>query len=103
MNVWVKDKKQVTLHYNKKRLRTKDLEVIIENDDGFILYAWEEETNYDNLTTEKMQQSMNHADIRNKQRHDQVMKDDETLAELFDNPVEVTEDDMELINEFLKV
>jgi len=59
--------------------------------------------NYDNPTTEKMQQSMNHADIRNKQRHDQVMKDDEIMGELFDNPVEITKDDMELINEFLNV
>jgi len=50
-----------------------------------------------------MQQSMNHADIRNKQRHDQVMKDDEIMAELLDNPVEITEDDMELINDFLNV
>ena len=93
----------MTLHYNKKRLRTKDLEVIIENDDGFMLYDWEEETNYDNLTIEKMQQGMNQADIRNEQRHDQVMKDDEFMAELLDIPVKITEDDMELINDFLNV
>jgi len=46
---------------------------------------------------------MNHADIRNKQRHGQVMKDDEFMAELFDIPVKVTEDDMELIKDFLNV
>ena len=46
---------------------------------------------------------MNHADTRNKQRNEQVMKDDEVMEELFDNPVEITEDEMEMINEFLKV
>jgi len=51
-----------------------------------------------------MQQGMNHADIRNKQRHDQVMKDDEFMAELFEtNTMKVTEADMELIDEFLDV
>jgi len=75
----------------------------VNDGERFSLYDWEEETNYDNLTTEKMQQGMNHADIRNKQRHDQIMEDDEVMAELFDNPVEMTEDDMELINEFLDV
>jgi len=51
-----------------------------------------------------MQQGMNHADIRNKQGHDQVMKDDEFMAALFEtNPMKVTEDDMELIYEFLEV
>ena len=96
---------QVTLYYNQKRLRTKDLEKIAEDDDGFILHDCAEETNYDNLTVEKMQQSLNHADadIRNKQRHDQVMENDGFMAELFDKPVTVTEEDMELINEFLKV
>jgi len=49
----------------------------------------------------KMQQSMDHADIRNKQRCDQDIRDDEVMAELLDNPVEITEDDMELINDFL--
>ena len=47
---------------------------------------------------------MNHADNRNKQRHDQVMKDDEFMAELFGtNTMRVTEDDMELIYEVLGV
>jgi len=46
---------------------------------------------------------MDHADIRNKQRHDQGIKDDEVMAELLDNPVEITEDEMELINGFLDV
>ena len=32
-----------------------------------------------------------------------LQKDDEVVAELFDNPVEMTEDEMELINEFLDV
>jgi len=51
-----------------------------------------------------MQQGINNADIRNKQRHDQVMKDDGFMAELFEtNTMKVTKDAMELIYEFLGV
>ena len=47
---------------------------------------------------------MNHADIRNKQRHDQVMKADEFMAELFEtNTMKMTKDDMEFIYEFVGV
>jgi len=42
------------------------MEVMAEDNDGFILYDWAEEKNYDNLTIEKMQQSLNRANIRNK-------------------------------------
>jgi len=94
---------QVILQYNGKKLRVKDLEVIAENDDEFVLYDWGAETNFDNLTTEKMQQGMDCADNRNKQRHDQVIEVDEVMEELFDIPVEITAEDMEMINEFLNV
>jgi len=94
---------QVTLYYSNKRLRLKCLEVIAENDDGFILYDWEEETTYDNLTTEKIQRSMNYADVKNKQRHNQVINYDDATKDFLDKSMEVTEEDMELINEFLNV
>jgi len=51
------------------------------------------------LTLEKMQQEMDCADDKNKQRHEV----DEVMEELFDIPVKMTADDMELINEFLNV
>jgi len=52
---------------------------------------------------EKMQQGMDNADNKNKQKHDQVMEHDEFMGNLFANPVEITENDIELINEFLAV
>jgi len=90
---------QVILQHNGKKLRVKDLEIIAENDDEFVLYDWGAETNFDNLTLEKMQQEMDCADDKNKQRHEV----DEVMEELFDIPVKMTADDMELINEFLNV
>jgi len=68
-----------------------------------MLYDWKEETNFNNLTIEKMQHGMDNADSKNKQKHDKVMESDEIMGDLFDIPVEMTEDDIELINEFLNV
>jgi len=93
---------QVTLYYNKRKLRARCLEVIAENDAGFILYDWEEETNYDNLTTEKIRQSVSHADDKNQQKHNQVMNYDHATKDFPDKSLEITEEDLELIDEFLK-
>jgi len=57
--------------------------------------------NLNNLTTEKIQDGMENADSKN-QQHDQTGDADESVAELLDNSVELTED-IELINEFLDV
>jgi len=35
---------QVILQHNGKKLRVKDLEIIAENDDEFVLYDWGAET-----------------------------------------------------------
>jgi len=94
---------QVGLQYNGRNLRTKELELVKEDDEGFILYGWKEETNFNNLTTVKIQQGMDKADSKNQQKQNQVMECDEILMELFDIPVEMTEDDIELINDFLDV
>ena len=58
--------------------------------------------NLNNLTTEKIQDGMENADSKN-QQHDQTGDADESVAELLDNSVELTEEDIELINEFLDV
>jgi len=94
---------QVTFQYNGRNLRIKDLELITGDDEGFILYDWEEETNFNNLTKEKMQRGMDNADSKNKQKNDRDMESDEIMEDFFDIPVELTEDDIEMINEFLDV
>jgi len=94
---------QVTLYYHHRSLIAKGLKVIAEDDAEFILYEWAEGITYENLTTEKIKQSMNKADIMNYDRKNPSMENDEMMKDIFDRGVELTEDDMELIDEFLNV
>ena len=94
---------QVTLCYQERHLRAKGLEVIATKANGFILYEWEEGTNYANLSTNKICQSMRVADVKNYNSHFQAINCDETLQGFPHGNLEVTEEDMKLIDEFLNV
>ena len=67
-----------------------------------VLYDWEEEVNYGNLTEEKIQQGMHKADEKNKQTFEQATNE-QLLWDGFVEPEEITEEDKEMINEFLEV
>jgi len=75
---------------------------LLTNDgERFILYDWMEETTFENVTKEKIQQGMRMADINHsKQNHEEILEYDK---DLFAVPLEITEADMDLIDEFLNV
>ena len=94
---------QVTLHFHERKLSAKELKMTNENDSGCVLYDWEKETSYDNLTTEKICQSIRVADIKNYNSHSRAANSDEIIQSLPQGSIEITEEDMELIDEFLNV
>ena len=75
---------------------------MLTNDgERFILYDWMEETTFENVIKEKIQQGMRMADINHsKQNHEEILEYDK---DLFAVPLEITEADMDLIDEFLNV
>jgi len=75
---------------------------LLTNDgERYILYDWMEETTFGNVTKEKIQQGMRMADINHsKQNHEEILEYDK---DLFAVPLEITEADMDLIDEFLNV
>jgi len=90
---------QVKMKYYNRQLRVAKLDLITKDGEGFILYDWMEETTFKSLTKEKIQQGMKMADSNyNKQEHEETFEYD-----VIDVPVEITEADMELIDEFLNV
>jgi len=58
---------------------------------------------YGNLTAEKIKQSTSKADIMNYYRKNPFVENDEILKDISTRSTELTEDDMELIDEFLNV
>jgi len=94
---------QVKMKYCNRHLRVTKIDLITNDGEGFILYDWMEETTFKNITKEKIQQGMRMADINyNKQKHEETLEHD-NIKVLIAVPVEITEADMELINEFLDV
>jgi len=90
---------QVKMKWHNRQLRVAKLDLITNDGEGFILYDWMEETTFNSITKEKIKQGMKMADLNyNKQKHEETIEYD-----LFNVPVEITEDDMELIDEFLNV
>jgi len=67
-----------------------------------VAHHGEEETTYDNITMEKIRQSMRNADANNHYRHHPAMNNDDVIPNLQGN-FEITEEEMELIDEFLNV
>ena len=77
-----------------------------------VAHHGEEETTYDNITMEKICQSMSHADVKNHHRHYPaknhhrhypVMNDEDAIKDFPDRNFEITEAEMELIDKFLNV
>jgi len=94
---------QVTLHYHERKLSAKELKMTNENDSGCVLYDWEKEINYDNLTTEKIRQSMQKANKRNQQRPQTFVNTNEIMENFFNRRPEIINEDMGLIEEVLGV
>jgi len=94
---------QVTLFYHGRKLRAKGLEAIMKEEAEITLYDWEEETNYDNLTTEKIRQSMRNADVKNHYRHCPATNNEDIIPDFPQGNFKITEEEMELIDEFLNV
>ena len=79
------------------------MEIITENEAEFILYEWTEGISYANLTTEEIRQSTRKADIMNYNKKNLCMEENEKIENILNINTELTEDDVELIDEFLNV
>jgi len=81
----------------------RELNVLAQDDAEFILYKWTEGMTYESLTAEKIKQSMNEADAANEYRKNTSMEIENIIKDISNPNFEITEDDMEQIDEFLSV
>jgi len=94
---------QATIHHDERNRRvTKP--AIIEEEEGSTMYEWSEETTYNTLTVDILKTSMLMADSKNcaKEMKDWIENAETTNLLLKDISTKLTEEDMELINEFLE-
>jgi len=88
---------QVNIGNNKRHLTIISLRRITEDGKNFMLYNWNEETTYNTLTIEKVEEAIEEADVKNYQHP----TEENGLKKWLCEPINVTEEEMELINDFL--
>ena len=90
---------QVKIKSHKRHLQINSLTLLTEDVKEFMLYDWKEKTTYDNLTSETVKEAIKGADTKNNNRK----SEENSQKEWLDEPVKITDEDMELINDFLDV
>jgi len=77
------------------------------NEDEALMYNWDGETSYDSLTVGKIRRSMNDAEAKNGEKINAIVhsakENLEAVEDFMIQEVNVTEEDLELIDDFLNM
>jgi len=92
---------QINFHYARRQLRLSK-PTIISTDKNFISYEWTNEDNYNEITEQKIRESIRKADEKNKELQYTPPEANETVPDLStETQHNLTNDEYELIKSFL--
>jgi len=89
---------QVSIRRHNRNLHVESLKSLTKEGKDFMLYDWREETTYNTLTSTKINEAIEGADLENAKRELERRQ-----KGCFTDSITVTDEEMELINEFLYV
>ena len=95
---------EIILTKRRRFSKEESLVLLTEEKQSFVLYEWDEEVTYRNLTKKNVEEVITRADSRNSMNDTEDENYDTWITEEVDEETkEITNEDLELIHEFLEV